>query len=78
MNKNDLYILSLLSDYLNNNPKEINTNIIHKMVKEGLPIELAYRSLLIEILKIEDYNLKNYFGDNLSLLDLKEYQNDLY
>ena len=78
MNKNDLYILSLLSDYLNNNPKEINTNIIHKMVKEGLPIELAYRSLLIQILNIEDYNLKNYFGDNLSLLDLKEYQNDLY
>ena len=54
MNKNDLYILSLLSDYLNNNPKEINTNIIHKMVKEGLPIELAYRSLLIQILNIED------------------------
>ena len=72
MNKNDLYILSLLSDYLNNNPKEINTNLINKMVKEGLPIELAYRSLLIQILNIEDYNLNllQRFKKNIYRIDI--------
>lgn len=77
MNSETLDLLTVLGQFLNNNPKAVTQNQVNKVMKTGVDEKAALKALVKEYLEYNDL-LERYYDDILKELEPLDYINNEY
>lgn len=78
--ENNIKVLKLLSSYLNNNERAINTGLINKIMKIGVSEQEAFMLLLVNFLNIDEDKklIDKYFKKMIHKQNHQDYENNPY